>query len=102
MRIQAWKIRLRGIVIDCNALTIVGKAIITISGNGNYTGSVSLDYSIVPVASEISNIEIGSSKVMVEWNKSNAIGYEIYYSTDKTSDYKMLISSTKTSVSSDS
>lgn len=57
-----------------------GKATVTISGIGFYTGSISKTFNIVPTKASISSVKNVSKKsVKVTWKKdTQATGYEIY------------------------
>jgi len=62
----------------------VGKATITISGKGAYTGQQTVTFLIQPKAIKLSEIKAGSKKLTVKWKKGSGIdGYEIQYSMKK-------------------
>ena len=81
----------------------VGAAKITITGIGDYTGSITDTFSIIPTGTSLKKVKIGkkSSTVVINENKT-ADGYQIYYSSKKAKGYKKLYSGKdlKASVSS--
>ena len=68
----------------------IGTATVTIKGKGNYTGTKTVKFKIVPGKVSIKGAKnSGKSAVTVSWKKvSGATGYEIYRSTRKSSGYK--------------
>lgn len=59
-----------------------GKATITITGKGNYTGTLTKSFKIKPAAVTSLTAETTASKITLEWNGSEAYsGYEIYRTT---------------------
>lgn len=59
-----------------------GKATATITGKGNYTGTKTLTFKIVPKKVTLTGKTSGTKEAL-SWKKSTgAAGYEIYYSTD--------------------
>lgn len=59
-----------------------GKATVTITGKGNYTGTKTLTFKIVPKKVTLTGKTSGTKEAL-SWKKSTgAAGYEIYYSTD--------------------
>ena len=63
----------------------VGTATLTIKGKGNYTGTATANFKILPKATGISNIVPGKKSFTAEWKKqaNQSNGYIIQYSTDK-------------------
>ena len=55
------------------------------SGKGNYTGTATANFKILPKATGISNIVPGKKSFTAEWKKqaNQTNGYIIQYSTDK-------------------
>lgn len=65
-----------------------GKATITITGKGNYAGTISKTFIILPEATKISVKSQDTSWVEVKWNKvTGASGYEVYMATSKDGKY---------------
>ena len=59
-----------------------GKATVTITGKGDYTGTKTLTFKIVPKKVTLTGKTSGTKEAL-SWKKSTgAAGYEIYYSTD--------------------
>lgn len=59
-----------------------GKATVTITGKGNYTGTKTITFNIVPKKVRVS-AKTSDTDAVLSWKKSTgAAGYEIYYSTD--------------------
>ena len=63
----------------------IGTATLTVKGKGNYTGTVSTGFKILPKATGISNLASGRKSFTVRWKKqaTQTSGYMIQYSTDK-------------------
>ncbi len=62
----------------------IGKATITLTGKGDYTGTKEVTFNIVPKGVKLSSLTAGKKQLTVKWKKgSNITGYEIEYSTDK-------------------
>ena len=61
----------------------IGKATVTVTGIGDYTGSKSVTFKIVPVGTTISKLTKGSKRFTVKWKKQTkeVTGYQIQYST---------------------
>ncbi|MBU5481629.1 CAP domain-containing protein [Blautia sp. MSJ-19] len=69
--------------------TAPGKATIKISGKGNYKGSVSRTFYIVPGKAAISKVTAGKKKFTVSCRKMSGVsGYQIAYSTNKNKQYR--------------
>lgn len=66
----------------------VGTATITITGKGEYTGTIRKNFRIVPKGTAISKLASGKKKLTVTWKKqiSQTTGYQIQYSSR--SDFK--------------
>lgn len=69
--------------------TNVGKATCTITGCGQYTGSVAVSFNVIPKGTSLSSLKRGSKRFTVRWKKQTAkmksraiTGYQIQYSTD--------------------
>lgn len=81
--------------------TNVGRATVTISGAGDYTGSISKTFKIVPKSTSITKVTKGKKSFQVSWKKvsSQASGYQIQYAADskfKKSKKTVTVSSYKT------
>ena len=77
----------------------IGTASVTIKGKGNYTGSKTIEFKIVPSKTTLKAKKQSDTKVKLTWSKvTNAEKYQIYYSTNG-SKYKKLatVSGSKTS-----
>ena len=63
----------------------VGKASVTITGKGNYTGIIRKTFKINPKPSSISKLNSGFRRLTVRWKKqgSQISGYQIQYSSRK-------------------
>lgn len=80
----------------------VGNGTAVITGIGKYIGSVSKRFKILPAKTTIIELYNKGTTVSLAWEKTNGItGYEIYYSTKKSSGYQKLagISAKKTEYS---
>ncbi len=62
----------------------VGKYSVKITFKGNYSGSKTLYFSIIPKATTLSSVTAKSKAFTVKWNKqaTQTTGYQIQYSTD--------------------
>lgn len=81
--------------------TNIGKATITVKGKGNYTGTKTVTFNIIPPKTTVSAARSGE-KINLKWGAVNGIDkYQIYYSTDGGKTYKKAgnVSGTKTSCS---
>ena len=59
----------------------VGAATVTVTGQGNFTGSRKLSFKILPKAAAISKLAADKGKVTVSWKKiSGVTGYQVAYS----------------------
>lgn len=79
--------------------TSIGTATITIKGKGNYTGTKTITFKIVPKTVTKHKISsTTSSSIKLSWSKvSNADGYRIYRSTSKNGTYTKIKDITKNS-----
>ncbi|MDR0196598.1 MAG: fibronectin type III domain-containing protein [Oscillospiraceae bacterium] len=70
----------------------IGKASVKIKGKGNYTGSKTVTFKIVPKKAAISSISESKQKIKLKWGKvsGSVTGYKVYYSEKKSGDYKLL------------
>lgn len=68
-----------------------GKATVTITGKGSYTGTLTKTFKIKPAAVTALTAETTSSKITLEWNGSEAYsGYEIYRTTTYDGSFKKI------------
>ena len=79
--------------------TSIGIASVTITGRGNYTGSKTITFKIVPKT--VTNLKLANSKsnsVKLTWSKvSNSSGYEIYRANSKNGTFSKIKDITKNS-----
>jgi hypothetical protein len=70
----------------------IGKASVKITGKGNYTGSKTVTFKIVPAKAKISSVSESKQKITLKWGKvsGSVTGYKVYYSESKSGDYKLL------------
>lgn len=63
----------------------IGRASITVTGKGKYTGSVTVTFDIVPKGTKLSKVTAKKKAICVKWKKQikQTTGYEIQYSTSK-------------------
>lgn len=66
----------------------VGNAVVTVTGLGNYAGTVTRQFKIVPKGTKIKKVKGGKAAAAVSWKKQTAVmssdhisGYQIRYST---------------------
>ncbi len=79
----------------------IGIAKVTIKGKGNYTGSITKSYYILPQTSKIKSVMFNSkfTKATITWKKDpKATGYAIYMSESKNGEYKKIKHITKKSI----
>lgn len=68
-----------------------GKATVTITGKGSYTGTLTKTFKIKPAAVTSLTAETTASKISLEWNGSEAYsGYEIYRTTTYDGSFKKI------------
>lgn len=68
-----------------------GKATVTISGKGSYTGTLTKTFKIKPAAVTSLTAETTASKITLDWNGSEAYsGYEIYRTTTYDGSFKKI------------
>jgi hypothetical protein len=78
--------------------TTSGKAKITVTGTGDFTGTKTVYFKIVPKKSAVSKVKAGSKKLTVSWKKhSAASGYQVAYSKKKSSGFKNAPATSKAS-----
>lgn len=72
-------------VTYAGACKAVGKYAVKITFKGNYSGTKTLYFTIVPKGTTISSVASASKSMTVKWKKQAAqtAGYQIQYSTDK-------------------
>ncbi|MDR0197434.1 MAG: fibronectin type III domain-containing protein, partial [Oscillospiraceae bacterium] len=70
----------------------IGKASVKITGKGNYTGSKTVTFKVVPKKAAISSVSESKQKITLKWGKvsGSVTGYKVYYSEKKSGDYKLL------------
>ena len=63
----------------------IGTATLTIKGKGNYTGTATAKFKIIPQGTTISSLTAGKKSFTVKWKKqaTQTDGYLIQYTTDK-------------------
>ena len=62
----------------------IGKATVTITGKGRFSGKRTAEFLIVPKDVKLSSLKAGSGALTVKWKKGTGIdGYEIAYSLNK-------------------
>ena len=71
-----------------------GKAYVKITGKGNYTGSITKYFNIVPKTPTVS-ISAGKRSATITAKATGASGYEISYATSKNGKYKVVTSSSQ-------
>ena len=68
-----------------------GKATVTITGKGSYTGTLTKTFKIIPAAVTSLTAETTASKISLEWDGSEAYsGYEIYRTTTYDGSFKKI------------
>ncbi|MDR0196869.1 MAG: fibronectin type III domain-containing protein [Oscillospiraceae bacterium] len=70
----------------------IGEAKVKITGKGNYSGSKTVTFKIVPKKVKISSISESKQKITLTWSKvsGSVTGYKVYYSESKNGDYTLL------------
>lgn len=66
--------------------TKVGKATVTVTGKGNYKGTITKTFKINPKPTKITSLTKASKAFTVKWSKvtTQTTGYQIYYTTSTT------------------
>lgn len=66
----------------------VGRATVTVTGKGNYTGTISATFDIVPKGTKLSKVKALKKSMSVKWKKQTkqTNGYEVQYSMNKNFD----------------
>ncbi len=78
--------------------TYAGKATVIVTGIGDYDGTTSATFHIVPKQTAISKLTAGTHKFTVSWTKhSHSGGYQVAYSRYKTKGFKYAPVTTKSS-----
>ena len=72
----------------------IGVAKAVVEGIGNYSGTKSINFKIVPRKASLKSVKRkGKSAVMLSWKKDSFVsGYDIYRSIKKSSKYKRIVS----------
>ncbi len=66
-----------------------GKATVTVTGKGNYTGSKTVNFTIIKTVSGVKAASAGYNSVKVSWEKiSGVTGYKVYRAGSKNGSYK--------------
>ena len=75
----------------------IGTGTVTVTGKGDYTGSITKTFEIDPVTVIAESVTIGKKESTIVLNKNKqADGYQIYYSSKKSKGFKKLYSGTDT------
>lgn len=75
----------------------IGKASVTVKGEGNYTGSVSKTFAINPKAVSLASLTAGKGKLTVKWKKgTGGAGYQLQYGLKKNFKSAITVKITKT------
>jgi hypothetical protein len=74
-----------------------GKATVTITGKGNYKGSISTTFTIKPAKTTVKSVKSSKAKkATITWSKvTGADGYEVYQATSKSGTYSKVKTVTK-------
>ena len=74
----------------------IGKATLIVTGIGNYTGTKEKSFTINPAAPKISSIKAGKKQLTIQWlPDSQASGYQLEYSLDRSFDDATTVSIAK-------
>ena len=60
----------------------IGNATVIITGKGNFTGTKSVGFLILPAQARLSSLSSGQNYINVYWNGGQASGYRVQYSTN--------------------
>jgi acylphosphatase len=75
--------------VEHSARTAVGKATITITGKGDYTGTKTVSFKIVPKTTSVSKVVAGKRQIKIGWGKvSGTTKYEVRYRVKGSSAWK--------------
>lgn len=70
----------------------IGKATITVTGKGNFTGKATITYKIVPKKTSISKLSVGKKQITVSWKKVSKVqkitNYKVRYKIKGQSSWK--------------
>lgn len=73
-----------------------GKATVTATGKGNYTGTITKAFTVKPKQVTLLSTKAGAKKITLKWaGKNGASGYEIYRASTYNSKYKKIKTITK-------
>lgn len=81
----------------------IGTAKAVISGQGNYTGTITVTFKIIPAKTKLSAKSVTKNSVSLKWDNVDGItGYQIQYSTSKNFEADSTVTKTVTGASSNS